>query len=530
MNDFWKEKVKNLVQENKFLIKYIDSTVSGNISNRILLLTDTNSTRGILVKMLLKGGVFYTLKANIDTINGASLFVKTFFDNFIPADTFIGTDICSDKINELWFSQLYSTDTTVRKKVNKSLSYALMNMKDEHVPQLIKIIQDTIFMHFTLSEKSSIIKTLGYLKSKEITSFLKKMYLTYTDSVSIQFAILDAIAMQQNEQAIECILELLNNNVIVSSTIYDITQLFDYFDDSLKLARSLFPDILKFAKYEEYRKPVYNLLSDLIEQGFLNKKGYISFKNEIIRDARYDLNKLISTKEKKSTYTSYDYYSYSNYSKFYYTNPTDNLKESEKVFYHYSVIMRSFYCDEIQNTILEKIITSGSDELAIAILTHYMKYDIEINDTLFRHYASDPETVSILHRYLTYNKITDMINNAFFPREKLIISELFKDKFDLKKDSVVLLAKKYVNSKESNGYVYFFKACRHGKDIWSLGYSGIHPEENNKTKYDTDISSTSFKFETEKQMNDEIANIMKKVRCLGHKRVKTDDYYYYDYY
>jgi uncharacterized protein YbaP (TraB family) len=531
INTFWKEEVNDLTLKNKYIIKYIDSTASGNISRRVLLLTDTNSTRGILVKMLLKGSVLYTLLANIDTLSGPSFFVKTFFDNFVPADTIIGTDLCSSKNFDFWFDQLHSTDTTIRKRAIYSISSALPEMEDENVTQLIKLIQDTTFSHFTLSVKSSIIKELGSLKSKEILPFLKELYLSYADSVSIQFAILDAVVMQKNEQAMKCILDLLNKNMIVSSSTYAVPYLFESINDSLKLARSLFPDILKFTKYEEYRKPVYKLLSDLLEKGFISKKSYASYKNEILRDAQYDLNKLISAKEIQSSYYNYDYYSYYNYSNYYTPDPTDNIKETEKVFYYYSVILRPFYSDEVKNTVLNKIITSGSDELAVAVFSHYLKFGLKINDTLYRHYAEDPETVSTLYSYLTYNKITNLTDDTCFSQERLILSELFKDKYDLKKDSVVLVEKKNIRSKEGSGYIYIFKTCKHGQDIWSLGYSGIHAKENNKTIYDTDISSTSFKFETEKQMEDEISKIMKKVRCLGHDRADADEYYsYYDYY
>lgn len=530
MSKFWKDQVGDLTFRNKYIIKYIDSTTSDNISRRVLLLTDTNSTRGILVKMLLKGSVLYTLLANIDTIDGPSFFVKTFYDNFTPADTFIGTDLCNNKIYDDWFTQLRSPDTTVSKKAILSISYALLEMKDENAGQLMALIRDTTFKHFSLSTRASILKKLGGLKSKEILPFLKEMYMAYTDSVYIQFAILDAIALQKSENAYKCILELLNKNMIVSSSTYDVPNLFESINDSLKMAKSLFPDIMKFTKYEEYRKPVYELLSDLLEKGFISKKSYASCKNDIICDAQYDLNKLVSAKEIQSSYYNYNYSSYYSYSKYYYPDPADNIKETEKVFYYYSVILRPFYCDEVKNTILKKIIASGTDELAIAVFSHYLKYGIKISDTLFPHYAKNPETVSTLYRYLTYNKITELMNDTCFNQEKLIMSELFKDKLNLEKDSVVLVEKNYVRSKEGNGYVYIFKACKHDQDIWRLGYSGIHPKGSNKINYDTDIYSTSFKFETEKQMDDEIKKIMKKVRCLGHNRADDDDYYsYYNY-
>lgn len=528
LNEFWKSKV-DINYKNRFIIKYLDSATAGNESKRIMLLTDTNSTRAILVRMLLKENVLYTLLANVDTINGPSYFVQTFFDNFIPADSIKKRELCNNEFYDKWFARLYSPDTAVSRKARLAISYALLGMKDENAAQLMHLIKDTTFMHLSIYNKGSIIKRLGELKSKEIVPFLKELYLSYTDSVYIQFAILDALAKQKSETAYKCIPELLSSNLIVSSSTYDIPNLFDFIEDSLKLAQMLFPGMMKFTKYEEYRKPVYALLSKLIEKGYVKKSSYAAYKNDIIRDAQYDLNKLISAKELKSTPYYYNYSDYYyGFSRYYYPNPADNIKESEKVFYYYGLLLRPFYNEEVKNTILKKIISSGSDELAIALYCHYLKHDIKISDTLFAHYANDPETVSTLYRHLVYNKLKNLTSDTCFSQENLVVSELFRDKFNLVKDTVVLVAKKYVRSKKGNGYVYIFKAQKHGDDIWTLGYSGIHSASGRKINFAAELYSTSFKFETEKQMNDEINNLMQKVRKLGHSRA-SDYSYYSDY-
>jgi hypothetical protein len=542
MDEFWKKKIDSYKKANGMFLNHEKKLDTGKISERSFVLTDTNSTRGIMIKMVQKCGVLYTLSATIDTIAGPTLFVKTFMDSFVPADTCIGVDITSDKINEHLFGKIYSADTNERKKARSAIEYVLYNLTDKHAAPLMNTIADTAFKRINIKDRLDLIKALGKLKSKEILPFLEKMYTDWNDSISIQLAVLEAVAAQKSEAGAKSFIKLLNKKLIVTSYDGDIDNAFESFNDSLEIGAKLFPEILKFSRYQEYRLPIYELLAKLIEKGKVKPHVYAHWKNEIIRDAQYDMTMLLSTNEykSKSNYSSnywsdynYDSY-YNNYSNYDYgegnkdhMNPANDLKSSEKKIYNFAVILLRYYSNPaVKKEIINKIIRSGSDDLAICVTTYYLKKGININDTLWDHFSLKPATEISLYKSLDYIKRMDKFNIKYLKSEKLAASQLFAQDFDLDKDTVVLVDKRYVESKRDSGYIYIFKACEHDKTLWKLAYTGIHPKDSTKINIDPEIISHSTSFESDKQMKDEIKEMGKKVRIIGRNRAAS---YGYDY-
>jgi len=539
MDEYWKKRTENWVKRNGMFINHKKSLDSGKISERSFVLTDTNSTRGIMVKMIQKCGVLYTLAATIDTVAGPSKFVTTFFNSFTPADTCIGVDLTSDKINEHLFGKIYSADTNERKKARSAIEYVIYNLTDVHAKALMKCIADTGFKRIDIKDRLSLIKALGGLKSKEIIPFLEKMYEDFNDSISVQLAVLEAVAAQKTDVAAKTFTKLLGKHLIVSSSDGDIEDIFQSFRDSLEVGAKLFPEILKYTRYQEYRIPIYELLAKLIEKGKVKPHVYEHARNEMIRDAQYNMTLLMSTNQDKSrSGNSYNYwgdYNYSNYSNNYNSDwgsydynskedndPANKLKSSEKKIYNFAVILfRNYSNPTVKKEIVNKIITSGSDDLAISVIAYYLKKGVNINDTLWDHFSSKPATQISLYRSLSYIKRMDKFSVKNLKEEKLAASQLFADDFDLKKDSVVLVEKRYVQSKKDSGYIYIFKACAHDKTLWKLGYTGIHPKDTTKINVDPEVFANSKTFESEKQMMDEIKSMAKKVRVLGRNRVSS---------
>jgi hypothetical protein len=290
--------------------------------------------------------------------------------------------------------------------------------------------------------------------------------------------------------------------------------------------------------------PIYQLLSKLLEKGKVKPNIYAHWKNEIIRDAQYDINKLLSSNEnKKRSGSSYDYWGDYHYDSYDYdygdydynspgnNNPANDLKSSEKKIYNFAVMLYPYYSNSaVKKEIINKIIRSGSDDLAISVIAYYLKKGTNISDTLWDHYSEKPATQLSLYKSLDYVKHLDKFNVKYLTSEKLAVSQLFAEDFDLDEDSVVLIRKQYIESKKDSGYIYIFKACAKDESLWKLGYTGIHPVDSTKINTDPDIFSNSKSFELDSQMNEEIKEMSKKVRVLGRNRVSSYGYNYYDNY
>ena len=521
-DEYWANKIKEISKTNGLIISKKSKKDGEKQSELNLTLTDTNSSRGILVKFIQKCGVLYTLKSPFDTIAGPTKFVKTFFETFKPQDTCIGMDILEEKVTEHFFNKLYSKDSATRVKVRAASEYVVWNLNDKHVGTLIKAIQDTGFTKLNIELKRDLFFAISKLKSDDILPFLEMMYDKYSDSLTIQRMILRAVSNQKNEKSTEYFIRLLRKELPVSSNNSDISNLFSNYHDTLEIATKLFPKILIFTKYPEYRTPIYQLMSACISKGLLKHSAYRKYKNEILLDAQYDLRLLMSSNEKNSRYRYRSNYSYERDYKTSLEITERSLDVNEQSIYNYSVILAPYYKDKAVKNYINKVFNNKFDKLNILIAGYYLKKGTIINDTIWNSYASNINTRFILYNVLVNVKHLEKFDKKYLTQKDLLLSVLYGND-DTKKDSLVYIDKKYVISKKDSGYVYIFKSCPKDKKIWKLAFTGIHPIDDKKIATDVDVNKSNVAFENAKQMDKEIETVLKKIRILKHKRATNAD-------
>ena len=101
------------------------------------VLTDTNSSRAIWMKTFYKNGVVFNIKTETDTLTRPSLFLSHFFQSFAPADSIRGRDLLK-KASDIFFADLFSTDSAARKRAINSVTVASFDSTD--LPQFKKAI------------------------------------------------------------------------------------------------------------------------------------------------------------------------------------------------------------------------------------------------------------------------------------------------------------------------------------------------------------------------------------------------------
>src|SRR5258706_13868053 len=69
--------------------------------------------------------------------------------------------------------------------------------------------------------------------------------------------------------------------------------------DTLELTRTLFPDLLQLANIDDYKKEVNNLLTVLVDSGFLKAADYESSFSKYYLDAKQLLKKQMTREEKE---------------------------------------------------------------------------------------------------------------------------------------------------------------------------------------------------------------------------------------
>lgn len=517
METFWKGRIKTHSENYKMKVSHENTTKKGNYYEYNLLLTDTGSTRGIVVKMIQRCGTIYTIKTVIDTTLGLTGFTKKFFESFTPKDTCMGIDIVSNKLDNYFFSKLYATDTNESKKAKAAIEYVQANMLPANVPALIKTINDKEFRSLSSANKKELIACFEGVKSKETIPFLEKLYAQYSDSVEIELAILRALAKLKTTEATKTFLKLLKTDVPVSANEYTISNIFTIFADSAQNAQVLFPELIKYTKYPEYKNAIYKLMTTVYDARQLKPKVYSKLVSDILLDANYELKKYISDKDRdKEAYR----YSYTKNETAY-----DELNARQQKLYCYTAVLSPHYKNpDVKKFFTKTIASTSSDKFKAVLYAQLLAAGENIYDSIINKFAASASSRMVLYKALKKQNKLNLFDKNYLNQKDLVISQLYGSSETFKKDTIVLLSATKVEFNQKPGYVYIFKTRPKDKKIWKLGYSGVHPEDNTTFNYKPTFTKIAFSFDSETQMQKEIDTLMRKIRVENRKRASVKDF------
>lgn len=531
MEKFWKGMVDDYNDGQKFHWRQQELKKEGNWNVLSGIFTDTGSTRGYVMRIYQRCGSVHVLRALIDTVEGPSPFVKNFFASFQPKDTCIGIDILSDKLSEYFFSKIYDADTSISKPAKKAVRYVSANLQDQHVAQMIQLIQNPKFGTLDKEDKQRLIKALGRRKSPDILPFLEKLYLQYTDSQKLAFSVMNAIARQYTKKSSQSFLNMMRTELCVTSDESSISEAFSPFFDSLETARPLFPGLLAYTRFPEYRSTIYDLESKLLEKGLLKSKDYAKQKYDILEDAGYELKIYLSSID-KSRY-SYNYKSFppkSDNSSYSYRlsrrefKPGDALNDRQKSMLRYVQLLAPFYADKRVKKFMDKVLTNSPEELKIVAAGQLLKAGAPVSDSIWKKYAAQRSQRALVYATLTYFERTDKMDAAKLKQEDLVEALLLGEESKPKGDTVVLLEKIALKNRLGDGYAYVYKWRPKDKKIWKLAITGLHPMDQKKATLYPEVHRTSIAFESEQQKKKEVDNSLLRIRIYGHRRASVSDF------
>ena len=284
IDSLWKSRI-DFYRKKEFHLDQIEQQEKENgVYELNYVLTDSGSSRGIKVKTVLKGGLMYELKSLVDTSERSSEFINSFYDNFTPLDTLIGRDVLSDKVPE-FFMALRNRDSLLLK------GYQFPEFRNEHVDSLIHYLSTYNFKDDHKPIELHLIKRLGAIEDPRVVAFFKRHYPRSFKNSNAQAKILQAIASGRNEQSAQLILELLSQDLPLAANSREIEKIFSPYQDSLPLAKKLFPELLEYSTISEYKHPIISLLASLKSADHINSGKYRAYKKFILNDARIQLKR-----------------------------------------------------------------------------------------------------------------------------------------------------------------------------------------------------------------------------------------------
>jgi uncharacterized protein YbaP (TraB family) len=517
IQEFWKLRNKAFTAEGSLKISRLATTKKGNNLEQSLLLTDTGCSRGILVKAILHCGVLYTLKTVIDTTQEMTAFIKKFYDSFEPNDTCIGIGILSNKLTPYFFNLIYAKDSVESLKAKGAINYVKENMCIENISDLIKTINNEQFNKLSTLNKIALISCFEEIKAKETIPFLVTLYQQYADSVEIELAILTTLAKLQTLEATRAFLKLFSVDVPITTSENGVSNILSGFFDSLEIGAFLFPEIIRYTKYPEYKNFIYNLMAEIKEADIFKPNQYKNSIAEIILDANYELKKYISDSKRDNEPYRYGYGKYENV---YY-----DLNYRQQKIYNYTSLLAPFYRNKDINKFFTKLLKSTTSEVFSAIIYgQLINNGILLSDSIAAKYSASASARISFYKILKKANNLSVFSKKYLNQKDLVISDLYGGKEGFANDTLVLMFVNPVIYKNKIGNLYVFKCKPKDKKIWKLGYSAVQPADIYSVNLNADFSKISFSFDAENQMQKVIANLLKRIRIKDRKRATMNDF------
>jgi len=406
--------------------------------------TDTNSSRLVRVKFITSGDRIYTLALNSDTLSEMSPFAKTFFNSFQYKDTSFGLPFHSSKA-DLFFQDLQGEDSLAKLYALKSVES--IHFENQHLPQLIKLIENYHHEEFDVESKSALIRTMGELNHPSIEPFFKKVYMRSIDTAQYQMAVLIALARSQSKSGSSRIKEYLDYETPLVSNDEVESFIFELYD-SLSLYSNLFPWLLDYTRYPEYKEPILGLLSEMLKRELVKPKKYSSYKKILLREAKDNLKRLMAQQ-----YESEEDYYYGN---------DDNLSETNSsMMLSLNTILLPYSSDKNIDEYYQRALRVHDDDLMIQTMIQLLKTNCEVNDTLWNHFGNKLETRMNLYNFLEATNRTDKFPDSLLKARPMAEALLYRY-FEREQDDSLHFLKR-IPARDKNG-----SGSRDAVGLWPL--------------------------------------------------------------
>lgn len=491
-------------KDSSWIVKYKKkSALPNKMKVWEMIITDTGSSRALWGKSFYKDGVGFSLATQTDTLSQPSAFIKRFFETFAPADTLKGVNPFAKK-STLFFEDLASTDSVLHKRAVKHIDEIDIDSTD--LPQLQKAIASLNWNEKKyLDTKGSLINKLGDIKTKSSSDFLKQLYYALDDTVELQYSALESLLQHKTQYAYNIFKDIVNTEPPVlisggssysdynytspllpyrSGFSYDNGKFLDELSDSLKLTKTILPDLLPLLNLEDYKSSIMKLLGGMVDSSLLTPKDYDMYFSKFMIEAKQELKKQsIAEKQKaiekaeenkEEKKTSYSYY-----------GDEDKDSGNDDLSLYATLLLPYWETNTAVQPLIQQMLKSNDKKLKYSTMLLLLKNKKPFPDSLLNFFGGLDE-----YRYELYNDLKGMKMLNRFPalynnHLDLGKSSLMDKKSYGKPDSVVYVDRLKAEYKGKKGFIYFYKYKAKKDDLtWKLATVGLTPEDPKQFEYE----------------------------------------------
>lgn len=461
------------------------------------IVTDTGSSRAIWSKTFYKNGIGFMLSTQLDTLTRVSPFVQAFYDSFTPADTLKGLDPFAKK-TPLFFEDFMSKDSVAHKRAVKNIYLVKMDSTD-FVP-LKKLITSLNWNEKKyLDTKKSLIAKLSAIKTKAASDFVKELYYAAGDTLELQYTALETLLGQETQYAFNVFRDIvtveppvlhLSTNTAVdypaatyiqsynSSYSYTNGNFLDELYDTLKLTRTIVPDLLPLMNLDDYERPMMRLLGRLVDSGLVQPKDYQLYFSKFLIEARQELKKQ-SIAEKNRAIKKAEEDKEEKTNTWYRNGDDDDQDRGNDDLSLYATLLLPYMDNNTAvQPLIQKMLSSNDKRLKYKTMLLLLRSGKPVPDSLPAYFAGLDD-----YRYRLFTDFRKMKKLDKYPSKynnhlDLSKSKLMDSKTYDKPDSIVYIDRLAAEVKGKKGFVYFYKYKSKKDDLtWKLATVGLVPED-----------------------------------------------------
>lgn len=445
------------------------------------LIEDTNSTRGIRVKVLLTPGRLYTISATVQLDQPDGIFIDRFFDSFAPTDTTKG-QLPFGRRDLVFLQEIYSSDSLTREKALERLENPwISNLKDQDFQSFRRAIDHPKFGTLKYWSRKRLLQALNNFNSETALEYVLSLCRRYPDSLRYRQTLLGVLAQMQSRPAQKALLGLLGqDNLYVTGTTISI--IFEALNDTLELAARDLPQILKLAEREEYREPAINLLAQAVAQDLVKPRMYRRMRPELLKEAYRGLGRQQYQQELKQDQQDSDRYMGDDYEPGYGygANEVGNDSDLER---NMQLLAPFLGKDKSVQALFNAAAQSPDKETQVTALSLMLQQQLPVRAKKLQAFANDDRTRYMLYRHLASANQLEPYLSMFADTVALVRSILFEEldqhsEYDNSTqgiDSVRFVSQHWtVRYNNSPALVFFFDVKMKKEQEWQLAYVNVH--------------------------------------------------------
>jgi len=477
---FWLEEANEKRLRRDLIISSKQPYVNGDETGYRYVLADTNTTRRMNLWIFLKGSHLFRIISLTDSLTPTSEFLTRFYSSFRPIAS-SGAPVFDSKL-DLFFHDFYSNDSLTAKRAKDALPNVYYGPAG--VPRLLDAIEHLGYNGKDYFEtKTRFINELGYINDAAATpavvAGLKHIYERAGDTSLLQNAVLKALAHHRTTAAYQLLKQLISQDPPVFDNSSEYAGLFRDIGDSLTLARTLFPDLLKLSTVDDYKANIQSLLANLVDSNYLQAADYEPWFSQIYFNAKIQWKKQESKDERRLQKKEDDNDE---------SADTEGDEPGVNELNDYAILLLPYY--DKNPTIprfFDKLLQSRDPLLRVSTSLLLLRHNRPVADSILLALAAGDASRSPLYQGLTAIGRINRFPRRYRTQEDIARSLLVAGHGANEFAEIRLIDKQPTQYKETKGWVYFFKYKINKDDDWQLGFSGIQPLDRKEMSTDNSL-------------------------------------------